>query len=85
MESMNKMACQIDWLDKPYYSLNAYFKGIYGEKIYKIAVDAGLSCPNRDGNLDTRGCIFCSAGGSGDFAVDIKDTPYKQLYEHRGG
>ena len=85
MERMNKMACQVDWLEKPYYSLNAYFKGIYGEKIYKIAVDAGLSCPNRDGSLDTRGCIFCSAGGSGDFAVDIKDTPYKQLYEHRGG
>lgn len=57
------------WLDKPYYSLNAYFKNTYGQKIYKIAVDAGLSCPNRDGSLDTRGCIFCSKGGSGDFAV----------------
>jgi len=61
----------IDWLDKPYYSLNAYFKHTYGQKIYKIAVDAGLSCPNRDGNLDTRGCIFCSKGGSGDFAVKV--------------
>lgn len=75
----------MDWLDKPYYSLNAYFKGVYGEKIYKIAVDAGLTCPNRDGILDTRGCIFCSAGGSGDFAVSISDTPYKKQYEHRGG
>lgn len=61
----------VDWLDKPYYSLNAYFKNIYGQKIYKIAVDAGLSCPNRDGSLDTRGCIFCSKGGSGDFAVKV--------------
>ncbi len=61
----------IDWLDKPYYSLNAYFKHTYGQKIYKIAVDAGLSCPNRDGRLDTRGCIFCSEGGSGDFAVKV--------------
>lgn len=61
----------IDWLDKPYYSLNAYFKNTYGQKIYKIAVDAGLSCPNRDGSLDTRGCIFCSKGGSGDFAVKL--------------
>lgn len=75
----------MDWLDKPYYSLNAYFKGVYGEKIYKIAVDAGLTCPNRDGTLDTRGCIFCSAGGSGDFAVNITNTPYKKQYEHRGG
>lgn len=62
---------EIDWLGKPYYSLNAYFKHTYGQKVYKIAVDAGLTCPNRDGNLDTRGCIFCSAGGSGDFAVGI--------------
>lgn len=60
-----------DWLNKPYYSLNAYFKHTYGQKIYKIAVDAGLSCPNRDGTLDTRGCIFCSKGGSGDFAVKL--------------
>ena len=58
-----------------YYSLNDYFKNTYGEKIYKIAIDAGLSCPNRDGKIDTRGCIFCSAGGSGDFAVSRKDFP----------
>ena len=63
-----------EWLDKPYYSLNAYFKNKYGEKIYKIAVNAGLSCPNRDGTLGSRGCIFCSSGGSGDFAVDMKDS-----------
>lgn len=75
----------MDWLDKPYFSLNAYFMGIYGEKIYKIAVDAGLTCPNRDGRLDTRGCVFCSAGGSGDFAVEICDTPYKKQYVHRDG
>jgi len=68
------------WLDKPYYSLNAYFKNTYGEKIYKIAVDAGLTCPNRDGTLDHRGCIFCSAGGSGDFAVKVNDTPYSKMY-----
>ncbi|MBQ8166572.1 MAG: TIGR01212 family radical SAM protein [Lachnospiraceae bacterium] len=65
---------KVDWLDKPYYSLNAYFKHVYGQKIYKIAVDAGLSCPNRDGSLDTRGCIFCSKGGSGDFAVKLSDS-----------
>lgn len=56
------------WGDKPYHSLDYYLKNTYGEKIYKIAIDAGMTCPNRDGTLDTRGCIFCSAGGSGDFA-----------------
>ena len=70
-----------DWLDKPYYSLNAYFKHTYGQKIYKIAVNAGLTCPNRDGTLDRRGCIFCSAGGSGDFAVDIGNEVYHKEYE----
>ncbi len=57
------------WDDKPYYTLNAYCKQTYGEKLYKIALDAGFTCPNRDGTLDTKGCIFCSAGGSGEFAV----------------
>ena len=58
-----------------YYSLNDYLKNTYGEKIYKVAIDAGLSCPNRDGKIDNRGCIFCSAGGSGDFAIARKDFP----------
>lgn len=52
----------------PYYSLNTYLKDTYGEKLYKLSLNAGMTCPNRDGHLDTRGCIFCSAGGSGDFA-----------------
>ncbi len=53
-----------------YYSLNQYLKQIYGEKFYKVSLDAGMTCPNRDGTLGSRGCIFCSAGGSGDFAAD---------------
>lgn len=58
---------------KPYYySLSDYLKAAYGEKIYKIALDGGFSCPNRDGTLDTRGCIFCSKGGSGEFAIPTK-------------
>ena len=52
----------------PYYSANMYYRELFHEKIYKISLNAGLSCPNRDGLIDTRGCIFCSAGGSGDFA-----------------
>lgn len=67
------------WLDKPYYSCNAYLRKTYGQKVYKISLDASLSCPNRDGTLDTRGCIFCSAGGSGDFAVKIA-SPSAGLY-----
>lgn len=57
------------WLDKPYHSLDYEMKNIYGEKIYKIALDAGMTCPNRDGTCGTRGCIFCSEGGSGEFAA----------------
>lgn len=66
---------------RPYYSLNAYLKDTYGEKIYKIALNAGLTCPNRDGRLDTRGCIFCSRGGSGDFASSLTDRSFKESIE----
>lgn len=60
------------WFDKPFHSLDYDCKTYFGEKIYKIALDAGMTCPNRDGVLGTRGCIFCSEGGSGDFASDGK-------------
>ena len=63
-----------NWHGKPYYSLDAYCKNTYGEKLYKVALNAGLTCPNRDGTLGTGGCIFCSAGGSGDFAASTADT-----------
>ena len=53
-----------------YLSLNTYLRETYGEKLYKLALDGGFTCPNRDGTLDTRGCIFCSGRGSGDFAED---------------
>lgn len=65
-----------NWHGKPYYSLDAFCKNTYGEKLYKVALDARLTCPNRDGTLDTRGCIFCSAGGSGDFASPIRDVNF---------
>lgn len=67
------------WLDRPYYSLDAYCKNRFGSKVYKIALNAGLTCPNRDGTLDHRGCIFCSAGGSGEFAVKPMDSIATQL------
>lgn len=70
------------WGDKPYYSLNEYCKHTYHEKLYKIAIDAGFTCPNRDGTLDKRGCIFCSAGGSGDFAVKtVSKSVSEQIVE----
>lgn len=79
-----------DWLGKPYYSLDAYMHKIFHEKVYRIALDGGMSCPNRDGTLDTRGCIFCSAGGSGDFAAsrslsitDQIDTEIKAVRSKR--
>lgn len=50
-------------------NLNRFCLESYGEKLYKLSLDGGMTCPNRDGKLDTRGCIFCSAGGSGDFAA----------------
>lgn len=54
-----------------YYSLNQYLKETFGCKVYKLALSGGMTCPNRDGTLDTRGCIFCSASGSGEFAEHI--------------
>lgn len=56
-----------------YYSLNEYLKNTFGEKIYKLSLDLGLTCPNRDGTLDTRGCIFCHNGSShfAEFGEDI--------------
>ncbi len=47
---------------------NEYFKARFGVKTYKLSLNGGMTCPNRDGKIDTRGCIFCSAGGSGEFA-----------------
>ena len=51
-------------------SLNEYLRDRFGCKVYKIALNGGFTCPNRDGSLGTGGCIFCSAGGSGEFAED---------------
>ena len=65
------------WGEKRYYSLDYYIKEAFGEKLYKLSLNGGMTCPNRDGTLDSRGCIFCSAGGSGDFAGD-RNLPIKE-------
>ena len=51
-----------------YRTLNEHYREKFGCKVYKLSIDAGFTCPNRDGTLDTRGCIFCSAYGGGEFA-----------------
>ena len=56
------------WGEKRYYSLDHFLRKEYGEKVYKITLNGGMTCPNRDGRVGTGGCIFCSAKGSGDFA-----------------
>ena len=53
---------------KPYNSLSDHLKNIFGTKAVKLSVNAGFTCPNRDGKVATGGCIFCSQSGSGDFA-----------------
>ncbi|MCI8508293.1 MAG: TIGR01212 family radical SAM protein [Lachnospiraceae bacterium] len=62
-----------------YYSLNRYLQDTFGAKVYKIALDGGFTCPNRDGTLDTRGCIFCSGAGSGEFAGKRTDSITNQI------
>lgn len=67
------------WGDKPYHSMDFDLKEKYKEKVYKITLDGGMTCPNRDGKVGTRGCIFCSVKGSGDFAGSRKDPISLQL------
>ena len=56
------------WGDKRYHTWNYHLRQIFGEKVFKVPVDAGFTCPNRDGKVGTGGCIFCSSKGAGDFA-----------------
>lgn len=67
------------WNDKRYHSLDYDLKNEYGEKIYKLSLHGGMTCPNRDGTISEGGCIFCSAGGSGDFASDHMKSITKQI------
>ena len=62
-----------------YTSLNTHYQRKFGCKVYKLSIDAGLTCPNRDGSIDTRGCIFCSAYGGGEFAEGLCGSVAQQL------
>lgn len=66
---------------KPYNSLSNYLKNEYGEKIYKISLNGGMTCPNRDGKIGKGGCIFCSEGGSGEFSADKSKNITEQIEE----
>ncbi len=67
------------WGERRYYALDHYLKKTYGEKLYRISLNGGMTCPNRDGTKGNRGCIFCSTGGSGDFAGDKRLSIKDQL------
>ncbi len=69
----------MDWNQKPYHSLDYELKRRFGRKIYKLSLDGGMTCPNRDGTLGNRGCIFCSSGGSGDFAAKACPDVWEQI------
>ena len=69
----------MDWNQKPYHSLDYELKRRFGRKIYKLSLDGGMTCPNRDGTLGNRGCIFCSSGGSGDFAAQSCPDVWEQI------
>ncbi len=57
-------------MSKRYNSFNQHLRAVFGEKVFKVPLDAGFTCPNRDGTLGRDGCIYCSARGSGDFAAE---------------
>lgn len=73
------------WGDKRYHTWNYHLRGVFGEKIFKVPLDAGFTCPNRDGQITTGGCTFCSARGSGDFAGSRRDdlTTQFNVVKHR--
>jgi len=74
------MTMERTWEGKRYYSLNNYLREKFQTKVFKISLDAGFSCPNRDGSLSSGGCIFCSARGSGDFAGKSEEL-VEQFFE----
>lgn len=75
-------------MKKRYNTLNDYYREIFGEKIFKVPIDAGFDCPNRDGTVAHGGCTFCTVSGSGDAIVapdaPIRDQFYKEIdFMHR--
>lgn len=68
---------------KPYRDLNTYLRQRFGQRVHKLTVDAGLSCPNRDGTLSSMGCIYCNARGSGTAAFAEGISVRQQLEQNK--
>lgn len=71
------------WGEKRYHSLDYHLKNTFGKKLYKLSLNGGMTCPNRDGTSGSRGCIFCSKGGSGDFAGNRTLSISEQIEEQK--
>ncbi|KPC72601.1 hypothetical protein ADL26_14855 [Thermoactinomyces vulgaris] len=69
------------WGDKRFHTWNHHLRQVFGEKIFKVSLDGGFTCPNRDGKAAIGGCTFCSARGSGDFAGNRRDDLLKQFHD----
>ena len=68
-----------NWNGKPYHSLDYMLKERFGEKVYKVTLNGGMSCPNRDGTIGYGGCLFCSEGGRGDVAASAALSVTRQI------
>lgn len=79
----NQKSPPAEWGGKRYYSLNAYLRHLFGGKVFKVMLDGGFTCPNRDGTVAIGGCTFCSSRGSGDFAGRRRDDLEKQFRQVR--
>ena len=87
MYIMSERICRsmaVRWGEKRYHSLDYHLKETYGEKLYKLSLNGGMTCPNRDGTVGTGGCIFCSQGGSGDFAAPSGLSISDQIQQAKG-
>ena len=69
--------------NKRYHTLNYYYKNKYNSKVFKVCLNGGFSCPNKDGKVSTGGCVYCSKLGSGDFAGNLKDDLVTQFNKQR--
>lgn len=67
--------------NKRYHTWDYYLKSVFGEKVAKVSLDGGFTCPNIDGTISRGGCIFCSKRGSGDFALEITSENLKKQFE----
>jgi radical SAM protein (TIGR01212 family) len=73
----------VKWHDKRYHTLNYELKKIFGQKVIKLSLDGGFTCPNRDGRISSKGCIFCSEKGSGDFAGSRDRNILEQMAQQK--